>query len=144
MPLTTHVVDGRTYLWCPYGGRSQWYRNVTANPVVTVQSPRGTQAMRAVGLEDVDEAMEVVSELRRFDLVFLRSYLADEGIADTSEDIARNAQRLHILRLEPTQDEGPPALEADLLWLWLVPVVAVAASIIRRRRRRSSGAPGDT
>jgi deazaflavin-dependent oxidoreductase (nitroreductase family) len=140
-PVVPHVVGGQTYVWCPYGGRSQWYRNVIADPVVTVQSRRGTQVMRAVGIEDVDEANEVVSELRRFDAAFLRSYLAAEGIADTPEDIARNKQRLHIRRLEPVQEEGPPVLEADLVWLWLVPV-ALAAWIVRRRRRRSPATRG--
>ena len=90
-PVTPHVVGGKTYIWCPYGGRSQWYRNLMANPVVMVQSHRGTQVMRAVSGEEHGEAVEVVSELRRFDVPFLRLYLAAEGIADTPEDIARNS-----------------------------------------------------
>ncbi len=122
-------------MWCPYGGRSQWYRNMMVNPVVTVQSRRGTQVMRAVSIEDDDEAVEVVSELRRFDVPYLRLYLDAEGIADTPEDIARNKQRLHIRRLVATEEEGPPALEADLVWLWLVPVVVAALSVRRRCRR---------
>ena len=133
-PVAPHVVGGETYVWCPYGRRSQWYRNLTANPVVTVQSHRGTQVMRAVSIEDDDEAIEVVSELRRFDVPFLRLYLEGEGIADTPEDIARNRQRLHIRRLVPTPEEGPPALKADLAWLWLVPVAVAALSLMRRRR----------
>lgn len=80
-----------------------------ANPVVTVQSRRGTQVMRAVSIEDDDEAAEVVAELRRFDRPFLRLYLEGEGIAGTPEDIARNRQRLHIRRLAPAPQEGPPA-----------------------------------
>lgn len=134
-PVTAHVLGGRTYLWCPYGGRAQWYRNLTANPVVTLQSRRGRQAMRAVGIGDVDEAIEIVDDLRRFDETFLRSYLAAEGIADTPEDIAGNMPRLHIRRLEPTHEEGPPPLEADLVWLWLVPVAVTALGVMRRCRR---------
>ncbi len=134
-PVAPHVVGGKTYIWCPYGGRSQWYRNLVANPVVTVQSHRGTQVMRAVSITDDDEALEVVAELRRFDVPFLRLYLQGEGIADTPEDIARNRQRLHIRRLVPTPEEGPPALKADLAWLWLVPVAAAALSVRRRCRR---------
>jgi deazaflavin-dependent oxidoreductase (nitroreductase family) len=132
-PVTAHVVAGRTYLWCPYGGRSQWYRNLLANPVATTQSRRGTQAVRAVAVDDEDEAVEVVAELRRFNPPWLRRYLEGEGIADTLEDIARNTQRLHIRRLEPTSVEGPPELTADLAWLWLLPV-ALAALLARRRR----------
>jgi len=140
-PVVEHDVGGKTYLWCPYGGRAQWYRNLAANPVVTVQSRRGTQVMRAVGIKDDEEAIEVVADLRRFNLPFLRSYLAAEGLADTPEEIARNWDRLHLRRLETTPEEGPSALEADLLWLWLVPV-ALAAWSVRRRCRRSPGSTG--
>jgi deazaflavin-dependent oxidoreductase (nitroreductase family) len=136
-PLTPHVVGGRTYLWCPYGGRSQWYRNLTADPVATVQSHRGAQVVRAVRIEDDDEVAQVIAELRRFDPGFLRLYLEGEGIADTPQDIAGNKQRLHIRRLDLTSEDGPPPLEADLAWLWLVPV-AVAAWRVRRRCARPS------
>lgn len=140
-PVMAHVLDGRTYLWCPYGRRSHWYRNVVANPVVTVQSGRGTRAMRAVAIDDVDEGIEVVTELHHFDAIYLRSYLDAEGIADTPDAIAANLQRLHLRRLEPTQQQGPPALTADLAWLWLVPVAAAALGVGRRCRRRRNRQP---
>lgn len=133
-PVTAHALDGRTYLWCPYGARSQWYRNLKANPVVRVQSRRGSQVMRAVGIDDADEAAAVVAELRHFDETFLRSYLNAEGIADTSDGIARNARRLHLRRLEPIQQDGPTALEAHLAWLWFVPVAVAAFAVVRRCR----------
>lgn len=139
-PVIAHVVGGRTYVWCPYGGRSQWYRNLIANPLATVQSRGGPQVMRAATIED-DEAVEVLAELRRFDALWLRLYLDAEGIADTPQDIVRNKHRLHLRRLDPTPEEGPPALEADLAWLWLV-AVAVAALRVRRGARRSCAAVG--
>lgn len=134
-PVTAHSVDGRTYLWCPYGRRAQWYRNISENPVVTVQSRGGARAMRAVGVDDVDEAAQVVAELRRFDEAFLRSYLGAEGFADTPDDIVQNARRLHIRRLEHTEDEGPPALEADLAWVWLAAAAGATFMVARRRDR---------
>ena len=133
-PVTAHLVGGRTYLWCPYGGRSQWYRNLLAHPVATVQSRHGTQVVRAVPIEDGDEAVEVVAELRRFNPPWLQRYLEAEGIADTPGDIAAGQARLHIRRLEPTQEEGPPALKADLAWLWLLPVALAAFGAARRLR----------
>lgn len=133
-PVTAHALSGRTYLWCPYGDRSQWYRNVTANPIVTVQSRRGTQVMRAVPVDSDDEVVEIFAELRRFDETFLRSYLDEEGVADTPEDIAKNKERLHIRRLEVTELAGPPPLEADLAWLWLVPAVVATLYVMLRRQ----------
>ena len=98
-----HVIDGRTYLWCPYGGRAQWYRNLVA----TVQWRRGTQTVRAVPLADEAEAMTVLRALRRFGGSFFRDYLASQGVADTDEDLAANWRRLHLRRLEPTTGPGP-------------------------------------
>lgn len=134
-PVIVHVVGNQTYVWCPWGGRSQWYRSMMANPVVTVQSRKCTQVMQAVSVEDDAEVLDVVSDLRRVDAPYLRLYLDAEGIADTPEDIVRNKQRLHVRRLGSTPEEGPPALQADLVWLWLVPVALAAWSVTRRCRR---------
>jgi deazaflavin-dependent oxidoreductase (nitroreductase family) len=130
-----HVIDGRTYLWCPYGGRAQWYRNLIADPVATVQWRRGTQTVRAVPLADEAEALDVVRALRRFGRSWFDGYLASQGIEDTDEDIPRNWQRLHLRRLEPTDGPGPAPLRADLAWVWLVPASALALGLLARQRR---------
>ncbi len=135
LPVVLHEHQGGSYLWCPYGGRAQWYRNVVANPVVTVQSSAGTRAMRADAVDDVDRLMELVADLRQFDETFLRSYLASEGIEDTPESLAANAHRLHLRRLTPTTEPGPPPLEADLTWVWLVPLAVIVAGVVLRTRR---------
>lgn len=131
-PLVAHDFEGRTYLWCPYGARSQWYHNVVANPVVTVQSRDGTRVMRAVAISDVDEVVRLVNQLRHFDATFLRAYLEAEDVADTDADVAINADRLHLRRLDPTDEEGPPPLRADLAWVW--PVAGAAALSVATRR----------
>jgi deazaflavin-dependent oxidoreductase (nitroreductase family) len=141
-PLVAHDFDGRTYLWCPYGDRAQWYHNAGANPVVTVQSGGDLRSMRAVAITDVDEVVRLVAQLRHFDQTFLRSYLEAEGVADTDADVATNAGRLHLRRLDPTEEEGPPALPADLAWVWPVAAAAglslAARRVSRRCRRRGT------
>ena len=59
-----HVIGGRTYLWCPYGGRAQWYRNLVAEPVATVQWRRGTHVVRAVPLTDEADSFRLVRQSR--------------------------------------------------------------------------------
>ncbi|MDF2094006.1 nitroreductase/quinone reductase family protein [Knoellia sp. 3-2P3] len=130
-----HVVEGHTYLWCPYGGRAQWYRNLIADPVATVQWRRGTQTVRALPLDDEAEAMRVLRALRRFGGSFFRDYLASQGLADDDEELASGWPRLHVRRLEPTDEPGPAPLRADLAWVWLAPASALAAGLLARRRR---------
>lgn len=141
LPVVVHEIGDRTYLWCPYGSRARWFRNVEANPLVTVQSHRGARPMRAVPVEGLDEVHEVVADLRQFDAVFLRSYLDSEGIPDTPEGIAGNADRLHLRWLVPTDEVGPPGQAADLRWVWFVKGVGVVVGVrflvrfLTRRRR---------
>lgn len=130
-----HVIGGRTYLWCPYGGRAQWYRNLVADPVATVQWRRGTHVVRAVPLTDESEALEVVAALRRFGASWFRGYLTSQGLDDTNEEILKHWQRLHLRRLEPTTEPGPPPLRVDLAWVWLVPASALVLGLLARRRR---------
>lgn len=130
-----HVIGGRTYLWCPYGGRAQWYRNLVAEPVATVQWRRGTHVVRAAPLTDEAEALEVVAALRRFGASWFRGYLTSQGLEDTNEEILQHWQRLHLRRLEPTTEPGPPPLRVDLAWVWLVPASALVVGLMRRRRR---------
>lgn len=81
------------------------------------------------GVEDDDEVLEVVAELRRFDAPWLRRHLRETGIADVPDDIVADKHRLHLRRLDPTREQGPPALEADLAWLWLVMAAGAALAV---------------
>jgi len=51
-PLAAHRIGDRMYVWDPYGSRAHWFLNLTAHPVVTVQSAEGTRAARAERLAD--------------------------------------------------------------------------------------------
>ncbi|MDO8121236.1 nitroreductase/quinone reductase family protein [Isoptericola sp. b490] len=133
MPVALHDLGGRPYLWCPYGSRAQWYRNLVADPVVTVQSDRA-RTMRAVPVTDPDDLRSVVADLRGFDETFWRSYLAAEGIDDDPESLARNADRLHVRFLEPTLEVGPAPLAADLAWVWAVKGAATLILLVACRR----------
>jgi len=134
-----HVVEGRTYLWCPYGDRAQWFRNVLVDPVVTVQWRHGTKVRQAVPLDDEAEAVRVVAALRRFGGSWFQGYLGSLGMQGTPEEIRDSWQRLHVRRLEaaPPDAVGPPPLGSDLVLLWAVPaLVAAAAVVVTRRTRR--------
>lgn len=138
--LMPHWLGGRLYLWCPYGDRSQWYRNVRAYPLVTVQSAGGVQAARAVLIENETEAADVYHMLKDFDADLLRRYLESTGIANTSASVVASRRRWHVFRLDPMSDVTLPPQRADLIWVWPVAVGLVGlATLLLRRMRRSSG-----
>lgn len=128
-------MHGRLYAWSPYAGRSQWYRNLLAQPVVTVQTAQGARSARAVPVRDDDEVRELYALLERFDAGQMDGYLRGLGIAHTADQVAAHKVRLHLVRLDPSTDPGPPPQTADLAWVWLLLPAAVATARVRRRRR---------
>jgi deazaflavin-dependent oxidoreductase (nitroreductase family) len=132
--LTPHRMRGHLYVWDPYGERSQWFRNVRADPIVTVQDASGTWTARAVGVGDDQEATELHELLERFGRRQLGAYCEVLGIAGTAATFAANRDRLHIARLEPVSQPGPEPLTADRWWVSTLAVLA-AASLVSRRRR---------
>lgn len=139
-PLTAHRLRGRLFAWNPYGERAHWYRNLLADPIVTIQSSEGAWTAKAVRLDDEAELTELYEVLRRFDGRGLRRYLADQGIADSAVDVVANMERLHVIRFEPTSQPGPQPLKADLSWVWLLPAaLALARRIVLRMVTQKQG-----
>jgi deazaflavin-dependent oxidoreductase (nitroreductase family) len=136
-PVMPHRVDGSVYVWCPYGDRGQWCRNVQADPVVTVQDANGTWAARATRPDDAGELARVHARLLDFDPGLLHRYLESQGVGASAEDFVAHQDRLHVFRLAPTSAPSPAALRADLVWVWaLAPIVAALAAANRVARGR--------
>ena len=122
--LPRHIVIGgarigsRVYLFDPYGDRAQWYRNLVADPIVTVQDGRRSWTARAVHLDDRDDAVALYGLLRGGVARIFRRYLAAQGIEDSAESFTDAIDRIHIVRLDPVDEPGPPPLPSDLAWVW--------------------------
>lgn len=132
-----HEVNGRKYVGGVYGLRSQWYRNLQADPRVTVQTAMGTEALRARRITDAAELTDAFALLARRPLR-MRPYLASQGLTGDPEDISRNNDRILLVTFEPTTDETPPPMRPDLLWVWPVaalPALLLALGSWRSRRR---------
>jgi deazaflavin-dependent oxidoreductase (nitroreductase family) len=129
-------VDGRLYLWNPYGDRAHWYRNLVADPIVTFQDGQDTWTARAVHPTDHDEAVAHYGILDRGVGRRFHEYLADLGVEDGPEGFARDIERIHTVRLDPVDVPGPPPQRADLLWVWPVAATIGLAGLLARRNRR--------
>jgi len=122
-PLSAHYLDGRLYAWDPYGDRAHWYRNLVADPIVTVQDAHGTWTARAVHPADRDEAVSLYDLIRCTIGRRFHEYLTDAGIEDTAEGFAADIERVHVVRFDPVAQPGPPPLKADLVWVWPLLVI---------------------
>ncbi len=134
--LEYHLVNGKKYAVSAFGTRSEWYRNILADPYVTIQSADGSEAAVARRVSDDKELLEVFRVFMRRDPPITRWYLRSLGIQPESESILANKERIHLLRFDPAEAAAPPGLEVDLAWLWPVVLLWLLLFFPRRRRRK--------
>ncbi|NOZ29358.1 MAG: nitroreductase family deazaflavin-dependent oxidoreductase [Chloroflexi bacterium] len=132
-----HMLNGRIYAPCAFGPKAQWYKNIVADPRVTVQTAHGVQSMIATRVTDDEEILAVYELLRRRDPVILDAYLRSLDIRPDPADVVAKKDRIYWLRFDPTDEPTPPPLEADLAWVW--PVVLVLLLGLWLLRRRGAG-----
>jgi deazaflavin-dependent oxidoreductase (nitroreductase family) len=144
-PIEYRRHGSKIYVVSAWGSRPQWYQNVMANPVVTVQLGRRAYAARARVVENPAEALRALYLFRRiaparYDVVMRRIIHDDSVNARTLPDLSH---QFTIICLEITgQPPALPALAANLVWLWLlVPLAAVGvvvALLVNRSRRETA------
>jgi deazaflavin-dependent oxidoreductase (nitroreductase family) len=115
-----HVLEGKKYAPVAFGEQAQWYQNILANPLVTIQTAGGAQGAIATRVTDDAELVIVYNLLMRRNPVMMRWYLDSLGIRDTPEDVIAKKDRIFLLRFDPTGEPTPPPLEADLWWVWII------------------------
>lgn len=128
---------GKLYVPAAYAPRAQWYKNLLADPHVTVQTWQGPEAMRATRVTDDAELLAVWEGFRRRDWPMLALYLRGLGIdpRDPAGLVARK-DRVYFVRFDPTAAVTPPPLLTDLVWVWSLVLGAVAALFWLAGRRR--------
>ena len=126
--------NGKKYVPCAFGPKAQYYRNIVADPRVTVQTADGTERMIATRVTDDDELVAVYELFKRRDPVILNRYLDSLGIRPDPADIVAKKDRIYWLRFDPTDEPTPPPLEADLKWVWLVALAGWLGFWLGRRK----------
>ena len=119
---------GKDYVCSGWGERSDWVKNILADPLVTIQLGRREYAGQAYRVDDLEEFTAVAEQmfLTGGDSHF-KPWLASYGIKYDREDMIAKRDRLAIFGFEPVEENGPDPLHADLGWIWLIfPVLALA------------------
>jgi len=95
---TYYVVSG-------YGARSDWYRNLEANPAVKVQARGRMFSARAATLPP-EEAEEVLVDYWRRHRLLARMFLRLVGLRVTTEEEARAAvAEIRVVAIRPEGEE---------------------------------------
>ncbi len=133
-PVNYAIVDGDVYCAAAFGGGSDWYRNIIANPCVEVGLPEGWWAGVAEEVVDPDART-----------VLMRAVLDASGLAANAagidpgkmsdEELEATTARYRLIRVRrttPLTGRGGPG---DLAWLWPLATMALLPMTLSRRKR---------
>lgn len=126
------IHDGAVYCSAGFGTRTQWFRNLLADPRVEVVLPGAAFAGLAEEVTDPDERRRGWRVLIRALGFIGRALVCDPDAPDAILD--RSTAGLPLVRIRPTGIGSGPADPGG--WLWLSLVVAAAAWLAGRRGRR--------
>lgn len=123
-----HRFGGKKVVPCAFGERAQWYRNISADPHVTIQTADGVERVRARRITDPEEMIESYHLLHARNPTMLDAYLRMLGVRSDSADVAAKRDCIYWLTFEPTDAPTPPPLDADLRWV--LPALAAGAVLL--------------
>lgn len=128
--LSYVIANGREYVSSGWGAKTDWYRNIKANPLVTVKVNGRTFSAKARRVEDLDEYTPIAREMFESggDTHF-KAWLDSFGISYSQEDMIAKRDRLYFVAFDPCEEAGPPPLPVDLWWVWPV-VVALLVGLV--------------
>jgi deazaflavin-dependent oxidoreductase (nitroreductase family) len=117
--LSYALVGGREFVSSGWGGRTDWYKNIVADPHVTVQVGGRVYSARARRVQDVGELTKIAQEMFSTggDTHFV-SWLDSFGIEHDLQDVIDKRDRLVLVAFDESEETGPPPMPVDLKWVW--------------------------
>jgi deazaflavin-dependent oxidoreductase (nitroreductase family) len=122
-----HAREGRKYTFSAWGEGAQWYRNIQANPHVTIQTSDGTEsviARRVTSDDELNEALDVYENNP-----IMKRWAAMCGFTFTREAFLARKDQFYLITFDPTDEPTPPPLETDLVWVSALLLIAVLACL---------------
>jgi deazaflavin-dependent oxidoreductase (nitroreductase family) len=133
-PLNYAMVDGEIYCAAAFGGISDWYRNIMANPNVEVWLPDGWWAGVAEDVTDSPARIRLVRELM-IASGFVAYLFGLNPRKMTDEEIEAESEKYRLLHIRRTAARTGPGGPGDLAWVWQVATMVLLAMVLWRRRR---------
>lgn len=127
-------INGIKYIANTFGIQSKWYRNLLADPKVTIQTYEGSEQMIAVPVSQDDELITIIEWMLNNKSSFITQYLKDLGITADHKEILKHKKEFLFIRFDPTSEPTPRGLEVDLAWIW--PVLLFWSMITKRRKKK--------
>lgn len=138
-PVNYARVNGDVYCLAGFGRKSDWYRNVMANPGVEVWLPDGWWTGYAEEVTDPEERLTMLRQTLKNSGFASETFTAINAHTISDEDLQEKAADWPVTHIRLEQARSGPGGPGDLAWVW--PVIAVIMLVrcwLRRRRTRRS------
>jgi deazaflavin-dependent oxidoreductase (nitroreductase family) len=134
-PLNYAIVEGEVYIAAGFGSRSDWYRNLKANPQVEVWLPDGWWSGIAEEVTDPHKRLGLMRQVMLGSGIVAPMFgLHPKTMTDEELDEATRSYKLmHIHRLNACTGSGGPG---ELAWVWPLATLALLPLALRRRKAR--------
>lgn len=127
-----HIWHGRKFVVAAWQ-KSDWYRNILADPRVTIQTAAGVEHVIARRLTEDADLEDVYAFAEQNPL--MRRIWEAMGFKLTREEFIRNKAHIHVLTFDPTGEPTPPPLESDLEYVWIAGLVGFSLGWLAGRRK---------
>lgn len=133
-PVNYTIADGEVYCTAGFGSKSDWYRNIMANPEVEIWLPEGWWAGAAEAVTDPDTRIPLLRQVLIDSGFAARAAGIDPvGMTNAELEAATTDYRLiHIRRTEACTGRGGPG---DLAWVWPLATMILVPLVLLRRRK---------
>jgi deazaflavin-dependent oxidoreductase (nitroreductase family) len=127
--LSRHVVleyrrhGSKLYVISGWGKQPHWFRNLTANPDVTLQLGQAEIAASACLVKDSAEALRALYMFQRTGPIY-EAILADMSSADSIDlrTLKQVADEFTVVRFDLLED-APPLMGIEIVNRWIAPVI---------------------
>lgn len=143
-PLGYVIWEGAVYVWAGFGPKTQWLRNIEADPRVEVVLPGRSFSGLAEVVADPDERVRAGRALTAALGVIGMASLGVDPRTASDEELSRRTAGLPLVRIRPTGIAAGPLDPGGRAWiayqvvaLWASwRAVAMLARLVRRRAHR--------
>jgi len=112
-----HEFKGRKYIFTTWGAKTDWFRNITANPYITIQTWRGAErvlARRITSNEELSEAFEYAKSNPT-----IRAVMRLSGFKLSREQFLEQKERFFFVTFDPSDHSVLEPVRADWWWAWI-------------------------
>jgi len=133
-PVNYTIADGEVYCTAGFGSKSDWYRNISANPEVEVWLPNGWWTGVAEEITDPGTRMPLLRQVL-IDSGFAAHAAGIDPVGITNQELEAVTADYRLIHIRRTGACAGPGGPGDLAWVWPLATMILLPLVLFRRRK---------